>query len=223
VLTDSMDLTFEPVITTKQGIVLGGEFRQRLRNGFYEVEASGTVADRTTGTNETRSSRQQVPRSRQGKTASTSTRPARRHRPRPHHRQDPHAPLATGRNRRRGCSPRASRPQLRRGRAYAFQGLRPEDRDSRQPIVTPTATVHYLGEPNDRGATGRPTPHLNLYRQDGTDSRRISINGGWQMPWRRRWATATSSPPACAATPTGPGRRSTRWGFEPDQNATTAG
>ena len=29
VLTDSMDLTFEPVITTKQGIVLGGEFRQQ--------------------------------------------------------------------------------------------------------------------------------------------------------------------------------------------------
>lgn len=190
VLSDSMDFTFDPIITTQQGIVLGGEFRQRLRNGFYEIEASGTVADRTTGTDENPIVEQNQFRGHvkgKGRIDIDNT-----------WRAGIDLARATDKTymRRYGYGSEESLTTRLfaegfRGRsyaevaAYAFQGLRPEDRDTRQPIVAPTATVHYLGEPNELGAYWSVDANiLNLYREDGTDSRRISINGGWQMPWQ---------------------------------------
>ncbi len=40
-LAPDYDATFSPMITTKQGPLLQGEFRQRLANGSYEIRASG--------------------------------------------------------------------------------------------------------------------------------------------------------------------------------------
>ncbi len=40
-LAPDYDATFSPVITTKQGPLLQGEFRQRLATGAYEIRASG--------------------------------------------------------------------------------------------------------------------------------------------------------------------------------------
>ncbi|BBK41725.1 LPS-assembly protein LptD [Allostella vacuolata] len=190
VLSDSMDFTFDPIITSRQGIVIGGEFRQRLRNGFYEIAASGTVADRTTGTNENPIDEQDKFRGHvkgKGRIDIDDT-----------WRAGIDLARTTDKTymRRYGYGSEESLTTRLfaegfRGRsyaevsAYAFQGLRPEDSDSRQPIVAPTATVHYLGEPNELGAYWSMDANvLNLYRQDGTDSRRMSINGGWQMPWQ---------------------------------------
>ncbi len=202
VLSDSMDFTFEPIITSKQGVALGGEFRQRLRNGFYEIYASGTVADRTTGTNDqpiVESNRFRGHVKGKGRIDIDDTW---------------RAGIDLGRTtdktymRRYGYGSEESLTTRLfaegfRGRsyaevsAYAFQGLRPEDRDSRQPIVAPTATVNYVGEPNAAGAYWLADANvLNLFRQDGTDSRRISLNGGWRMPWQSplgdRYAFAAS-------------------------------
>ena len=40
-LAPDYDATFAPMITTKQGLLLQGEFRQRLINGAYSIRASG--------------------------------------------------------------------------------------------------------------------------------------------------------------------------------------
>jgi LPS-assembly protein len=40
-LAPNYDATFSPIITTKQGPLLQGEFRQRLINGSYEIRAAG--------------------------------------------------------------------------------------------------------------------------------------------------------------------------------------
>jgi len=40
-LAPDYDATFSPMVTTKQGVLLQGEFRQRLLNGAYSIRASG--------------------------------------------------------------------------------------------------------------------------------------------------------------------------------------
>ena len=40
-LAPDYDATFAPMITTKQGVLLQGEFRQRLLNGAYSIRAAG--------------------------------------------------------------------------------------------------------------------------------------------------------------------------------------
>ena len=40
-LAPDYDATFAPMITTKQGPLLEGEFRQRLINGAYSIRAAG--------------------------------------------------------------------------------------------------------------------------------------------------------------------------------------
>lgn len=40
-LAPNYDATFSPMITTKQGVLLQGEFRQRLENGSYSIRAAG--------------------------------------------------------------------------------------------------------------------------------------------------------------------------------------
>ena len=45
-IDDTKDLTFEPIITTKQSVVLGGEYRQLFTKGFVSVIGTGTIADR---------------------------------------------------------------------------------------------------------------------------------------------------------------------------------
>src|SRR5262249_52878127 len=40
-LAPNYDLTLSPRITSKQGLLMQGEFRQRLDNGFYTIRAAG--------------------------------------------------------------------------------------------------------------------------------------------------------------------------------------
>jgi LPS-assembly protein len=40
-LAPDYDATFSPIVTTKQGVLLQGEFRQRLLNGAYSIRAAG--------------------------------------------------------------------------------------------------------------------------------------------------------------------------------------
>lgn len=156
VISDSMDFTFEPIVTSQQGLVVGGELRQRLRNGFYEIGASATVADRTTGTKDA---------------PVTSTDKFRGHvkgKARIDLDDTWRAGLDLARTtdktymRRYGYGSEESLTTRAfvegfRGRsyadvsAYAFQGLRPEDRASRQPVVAPSPTSTIWASPTSVG------------------------------------------------------------------------
>ncbi|MGE0714453.1 MAG: LPS-assembly protein LptD [Alphaproteobacteria bacterium] len=202
VLSDSMDFTFEPIITSAQGPVIAGEFRHRLRNGYYELYGSATIADRTTGTNDAPVTENDKFRGhikgkgrfdlddnwRAGFDVARAT--------------DATYMRRYGYGSEETLTTRLFAEGFR-GRsyadvsAYAFQGLRPEDKDIKQPVVAPVATVNYVGEPNDIGAYWAVDANaMNLYRQDGTDSRRLSVRGAWRVPWQTalgdRWDLTAS-------------------------------
>lgn len=69
--------------------------------------------------------------------------------------------------------------------SYAYQGLRETDDPGETPLVMPIAQYDFVGDPSR--STGRYF-HFNantqvLQRSDGTDSRRMSLKGGWTMPY----------------------------------------
>jgi LPS-assembly protein len=68
--------------------------------------------------------------------------------------------------------------------AYAFQGLREFDDPGTTPWVFPMLDYNHVGEVDRYG--GRPSLDANLMaltRTGGTDTRRLSVRGGWQRPF----------------------------------------
>ena len=71
-------------------------------------------------------------------------------------------------------------------RLYHFQGLREEDDYAKTPIVFPFIDYNTVGKPlglnNDYGRLSFDANVMGLTRVDGTNSRRLSITGGWELP-----------------------------------------
>ncbi|MBT7943796.1 MAG: LPS-assembly protein LptD, partial [Alphaproteobacteria bacterium] len=68
--------------------------------------------------------------------------------------------------------------------AYAFQGLRSTDDSDTEPVMLPLIDFNHLGKP-DRfgGQTILDVNFLAIARDEGTDTRRLSIRPGWQLPF----------------------------------------
>jgi len=67
--------------------------------------------------------------------------------------------------------------------SYSFQTLRSGTEDKTQAIVVPVAGYNWLSRPGSLGDTWRVDANLlNLYRRAGSDSRRASLGGEWQLP-----------------------------------------
>jgi LPS-assembly protein len=68
--------------------------------------------------------------------------------------------------------------------AYTFQGLRAADDPDTEPLVLPLIDYNHLGRP-DRfgGQTILDVNFLAITREEGTDTRRLSIRPGWQLPF----------------------------------------
>ncbi len=70
---------------------------------------------------------------------------------------------------------------------YHFQGLRVDDDPGEIPLVVPFAEVHYVSKPGPGGSyLTADSSLLALHRNEGTDSRRISLKGGWHLPYTAR-------------------------------------
>ena len=68
--------------------------------------------------------------------------------------------------------------------AYAFQGLRATDDDDTIPFITPSINYHLVSDPGVAG--GRFFVDANtlvVSRTEGTDTRRLSLTGGWHLPF----------------------------------------
>jgi len=68
--------------------------------------------------------------------------------------------------------------------AYTFQGLAADDSQGETPIILPAVDYSLVGEPDRLG--GHMTVDANflsLSRTEGTDSRRLSLTGAWQLPY----------------------------------------
>ncbi len=67
--------------------------------------------------------------------------------------------------------------------AYIFQGLDATDNQDTIPIVLPLLDFHHISDPNYIGAYQTVDANiLALHRVEGSDSRRLSLEGGWHLP-----------------------------------------
>lgn len=69
--------------------------------------------------------------------------------------------------------------------AYAFQGLQENDDPGTTPLVLPMFEYQHVGNPNRIGAFNTiDASVLALTRSDGRDTRRASLGGAWNLPFR---------------------------------------
>ncbi len=176
-IDDTTDLTFEPIITTDEGVVLAGAYRQRLMDASIDLETSLTRnsdheilghidATLTADLNETWRAGIEVQR-------------------------------ASGETylRRYGFNTEQTlitRPYVEgfRGRnhasieAFAFQGLASDDDPGTTPYILPLAEFSHRGAPSRNGGRGElDLSLLSLFRTDGRDVRRVSGQAGWRLPY----------------------------------------
>ncbi len=181
------DLTLAPIFTSNEGVVMTGEYRERTHTGEYRFEASITRPDKR----------------------DTSGEPAGGGDIRGHIEGAGRFELASNAHWGFDVARTTDDTYLRRygfdnsdtltSRLfvehfddrnyavidnYAFQGLAVDDDLGETPIILPIADYNYINEDGIWG--GRYTFDanlMNLVRVDGTDSRRISLTGGWQRDY----------------------------------------
>jgi len=187
-LSPSRDLTIAPTVTSREGVVLAGEYRELTQNGGYSFEASGTYVDRRDddgGRIDDKEFRGHIkgggrfdidPVWRWGFDVSRATDDTylRRY-------DISDADTLTSDIYVEGF----------RGRnyaalsAYAFQGLRREDDPGLTPVVLPLADYSFVSQPSETtGARFAVDGNMvSLYRTGGPDTRRVSGQASWELPW----------------------------------------
>ena len=71
---------------------------------------------------------------------------------------------------------------------YAFQGLRESDDPGETPLVLPMFEYNHVGEAGRLGERSTlDASLLALTRTEGADVRRLSVGGGWRLPYVGRW------------------------------------
>ncbi len=180
------DATFEPIFTTKQSVVLAGEYRELFPKGRFELSGSGTFADREKGNGETQSNEFRGHVDSTGRFAINDT-------------------WRWGFDVERASDDTYLRlynfsdtssltsnlfTESLRGRNYfavngfVYQGLREENNNEEFPIILPLIDYNFLSEPDSLG--GRYSLDTNLgvlSRIEGRDTRRLSVKGGWEVPF----------------------------------------
>lgn len=183
VIDGQSDLTLAPRITSKEGVVMGGEYRQQFATGRWQTEGTITYVDQIdvqnlkTGDKELRGHIRSQGEFRLNEEfdwgfdffrASDDT----------YLRRYDIAGGSTlrstaflnGFNGRHAASVEA----------FAFQGLRQNDKEGDTPIILPLA--NYDGSFAPRGAGGRLDVNMNavaMQRTGGRDVRRTSFDGSW--------------------------------------------
>ena len=185
-ISPDRDVTFAPIFTTKQNVVLAGQYRQLLKDGSLEIEGSGTIADRIDsggGRDEdvVRGHVDSVGRFdinetwRWGFDLNRAT-------------DDTYLRLYNFDNERTLTT--SAFVEGFRGRNYIavnnflFQGLREFDDDDEAPIIIPQLDYNFVSEPGNAGGFYTLDVNvLNLVRIEGRESHRLSVRGGWELPY----------------------------------------
>lgn len=183
VIDDQSDVTLSPRVTSKEGVVMAGEYRQRFANGFWSTDGSITYVDqvdvqnRKTGDDELRGHLRSTGRFSLGQQFGWGFDLFRTSDDTYLRRYDIH-----------GGSTLRSTAFLSgiNGRhfagleAFSFQGLRNGDKEGDTPIVLPLATFEAGGEPAGIGGhLGVTLNGVALQRTGGRDTRRLSFDGNW--------------------------------------------
>ena len=186
-LAPNYDTTFTPIFTSDEGVVLAGEYRHRVDSGQFRLNGSITRPEQRGDNGETLSGRDT----------------------RGHIEGDGDFRIDNTWNwgfdvarstddtylRRYGFNPKDTLTSNLfaegfRGRnyaainAYSFQGLEINDDPGDTPIIAPIMDYSFIG---DAGRLGQrytlDANFMELYRTDGTGSTRLSLDGGWRLPF----------------------------------------
>jgi len=180
-LAPDRDVTFSPRFTSEESVVLAGEYRERTRNGQYTVDASITRAltadedgDRIRG-HVFGHGRFDIDENwRWGFDLERALDDTYLRRYSISSKDDLVTTLYAEQFRQRSYMS---------GAGYSFQGLRAGQQGDRSPIVLPLLDAHLVSAPDYAGGyTTLDANLLVLERLDGTDTRRLSITGGWHRP-----------------------------------------
>ncbi|MBL6927932.1 MAG: LPS-assembly protein LptD [Rhodospirillales bacterium] len=171
------DVTFNPMYTSEEGPVLAGEYRHRLAKGEVEVAASITSdSDDDIRGHVDASGLFDINNTwRWGFDANRTTDDTylRRY-------GFPSNNTLTSRLYAEGFRKR----NYFSADAYAFQGLQEADDPGQAPFVLPMVNYHHVGEPDKLGGRKRLDANvLALTRNDGTDTRRVSLKARWDLPY----------------------------------------
>jgi LPS-assembly protein len=197
VLAPDKDLTISPLITTRQGVDLSGEYRQRFGNGFIDTRASvtnadtvsGTAADPTTAHDQVRghiASFGEFDLDEDWRAGWAVRRTTDQTYERLYHfggsenflTSDAYVENFDGRN-------------YGSVYTYSFQSLRLGVSDRSQAYVLPLADYNWDWKPQLWG--GHFTANLDavdIIRETGPNSRRISAGGEFNLPWLTRDGSA---------------------------------
>jgi LPS-assembly protein len=185
-IAPNLDATFSPIFTSKEGMVLGGEFRERLDSGTYKLDGSITRPEARNDLNVKTGNR--VTRSHlfatgafnwnetwrwgfDGAIASDDTY-LRRY-------QISDADTLTSNVFVEGFSDR----NYAAANGYFFQGLRTEDDPGETPLILPQIEHSLVTRPDRFGGSFRVnSSFLALSRKQGTNSNRLSVRGHWFLP-----------------------------------------
>lgn len=187
-LAPNYDLTLAPIFTSNEGIVLTSEFRHRITNGRYDLGGSITRGSEAENDADDQSSRDEF---------------------RGHLAGDGQFALGGAWGAGYDLFVASDDTYLERydfsdqdilqnrlyaerieGRnylainGYGFQGLREDDDQGEIPFVLPLLDMELSSEPMLWGSRFfLDSSFLALTRTDGLDTRRLSVTGGWEVPW----------------------------------------
>jgi len=187
-LAPNYDLTVSPIITSREGVVLAGEFRHRLHNGSYDLGGSITRASESEDDDADEADGEEF---------------------RGHIIGDGKFALGGGWDWGYDLFLASDDTYLERydfsdedvlenrlfvekiddrnyfaANSFGFQGLREDDDQGLIPVVLPALDLELSSEPLWRGSRFfLDSSFIALTRTDGLDTRRLSVTGGWELPW----------------------------------------
>ncbi|MDP6426814.1 MAG: LPS assembly protein LptD [Rhodospirillales bacterium] len=176
-LAPNRDITITPTLTTKERLLLEGEYRELQRDQRFDARGSATYdSDNEFRGHINTSIRHDVNDSwRWGADIKRSTDDTYLRRYRLGSQNSLNTRLFAEAFRGRDYASADS---------YLYQGLRVSDDPGTTPIVFPMLELNHVGEPGKYGVnTSLDASLLALTRTHGTDTRRLSIKGGIGMPY----------------------------------------
>ena len=190
VFSPSSDATITPILTTKEGLVLAGEYRRHLGFGQFHLEGSVTYVDERDADNLKTGDKQlrghffansQFKHSENVRTrvrfqlASDDT----------YLRRYGFSDVDTLKSEyiTEACMGRSYYAI----RALWFQGLRVEDISGLTGFALPLVQLNHVAQPDRIGGVWRINFNgLALHRSDGMDTRRLSLRGSYEIPYTTR-------------------------------------
>jgi len=194
-ISPDKDLTIAPIFSTNEYPVMLGTYRQRVEDGLFSITLSGTLSDErepSVGLNEDdfrghvdATGRFDIDQNwRWGFDIERAT-------DKTYERLFDFSDERTLTS--RGFAEMFDGRSYASFQTYSFYSTRASDVNDEAPIVAPLMDYNYVSEPVAlSGYFTFDADAMVLSRISGRDTRRVSLNGGWRMPYTSTWGDVTT-------------------------------